>query len=86
MPRPRSGRQSPHVAVVTDSTAALPPGAADRWGLQVVPLQVLVDGVLLEGVDLTASTVEALQRGARVTTLGTRGTIVPPEGRTFAAR
>jgi DegV family protein with EDD domain len=30
------------VALVTDSTASLPPDVADRWGIIVVPLQVVV--------------------------------------------
>ncbi len=68
MPRPRSARLQSHVAVVTDSTAALPAGAAERWGVRVVPLQVLVDGAPLVGTDLGAATIAALQRGARVTT------------------
>lgn len=58
------------VAVVTDSTAALPPGAAARWGIAVVPLDVVVDGHrYTEGVSLTpAALVEALRRGAKVST------------------
>ncbi len=58
------------VAVVTDSTAALPPGAAQRWGVTVVPLDVVVDGQrFTEGVSLTpAALVEALRRGAKVST------------------
>lgn len=68
MPRLRSARAHAHVAVVTDSTAALPVGAAERWGVRVVPLQVLVDGVPLDRADLGAATISALERGARVTT------------------
>ncbi|HEY0119711.1 MAG TPA: DegV family protein [Cellulomonas sp.] len=58
------------VAVVTDSTAALPPGAAARWGITVVPLDVVVDGRRhVEGVSLTSEAlVEALRRGAKVST------------------
>ncbi|MEE6263445.1 DegV family protein [Plantactinospora sonchi] len=42
------------VAVVTDSTAYLPPELADRYRLTVVPLTVVADGVAgLEGVDVT---------------------------------
>lgn len=67
MPRLRTGRSHGRVAVVTDSTAALPVGAAQRWGVRVVPLQVLVDGAPVDE-DLTAVTLAALQRGARVTT------------------
>ena len=54
--------------MVTDSTAALPPGAAERWGVHVVPLQVLVDGAPPEAADLTTATLDAVQRGVRVTT------------------
>lgn len=32
------------VAVVTDSAASLPPALARQWGIQVVPLQVVIDG------------------------------------------
>lgn len=54
------------VAVVTDSTASLPPAA----GVAVVPLTVLVDGVPhREGVEAgPADLVAALRSGARVTT------------------
>lgn len=41
--------------LVTDSNAMLPPELADRYGVEVVPLTVTVDGVdHLEGVDLDA--------------------------------
>lgn len=41
------------VAVVTDSTAHLPEGFAERYGIRVVPLHVLVDGVAsLDGVEI----------------------------------
>jgi len=58
------------VAVVTDSTAALPPGAAERWGIAVVPLDVVVDGRrFTEGVSLAPDElVAALRRGAQVST------------------
>lgn len=60
----------PRVAVVTDSTAALPPGAADEVGLHVVPLEVSIDGVrYTEGADVTPEQLlHALERGAKVTT------------------
>ncbi|MTG89558.1 DegV family EDD domain-containing protein [Cellulosimicrobium sp. BIT-GX5] len=56
------------VHVVTDSTASLPPGTAER--LRSVPLHVVVDGEPhLENVGLTAEDVAAhLQAGHRVTT------------------
>lgn len=59
-----------HVHVVTDSTASLPPALAERLGITVVPLSVMVDGVRhLEGVDLTsAQLLGALRDGATVTT------------------
>jgi DegV family protein with EDD domain len=42
------------VAVVTDSTAYLPPGVAEAYGVTVVPLHVLTDGgEALEGVELS---------------------------------
>lgn len=61
------------VAVVTDSTASLPPGLAGPPGsaeILVVPLQVVVDGVgYREGIDLgPGRLVEALRSGASVTT------------------
>lgn len=58
------------MAVVTDSTASLPPGVAARSGVQVVPLDVLVDGERFsEGVDLSsAHLASVLRAGARVTT------------------
>ncbi|MBO9555191.1 DegV family protein [Cellulomonas sp.] len=67
--RARPGAR-PTVAVVTDSTASLPPGAAERWGIGVVPLDVVVDGVRhVEGVDLSpAELLDALTHNARVTT------------------
>ncbi|MEO9223278.1 MAG: DegV family protein [Mycobacteriaceae bacterium] len=44
-----------HVAVVTDSTAYLPPGVAAAHGITVVPLHLTVDGAdALDGVDFTA--------------------------------
>jgi fatty acid-binding protein DegV len=43
---PRARKVTPTVAVVTDSTAYLPAGYAQRLGVQVVPLQVIVGGVV----------------------------------------
>ncbi|WP_273654309.1 DegV family protein [Cellulomonas fimi] len=56
--------------MVTDSTAALSPADAAAWGIEVVPLDVVVDGERhAEGVDLgPAELLAALGRGARVTT------------------
>ena len=60
----------PDVHVVTDSTASLPPDLAQRWGIRVVPLQVVIDGTAFqEGVDLTpADLTAALDRRAALTT------------------
>ncbi|MGN8246153.1 DegV family protein [Cellulomonas soli] len=61
---------TPGVVVVTDSTASLPPGAAEAAGVLVVPLDVVIGGErFVEGVDLEpAVLLEALSHGARVTT------------------
>jgi DegV family protein with EDD domain len=43
------------IGLCTDSNAQLPPGLAARFGVEVVPLSVSIDGVdRLEGVDLHA--------------------------------
>lgn len=58
------------VAVVTDSTSSLPPGAADDLGIAIVPLRVDLggrhgtDGVDVSPADVTA----ALRRRDKVTT------------------
>jgi DegV family protein with EDD domain len=51
------------VAVVTDSSAALPPKQIERYAITVVPLVVVVDGA--EGADVTPS---QAARGATVST------------------
>ncbi len=58
------------VAVVTDSTAYLPDGVAERHGIRLVPLHVLVDGRhRLDGVQFGPDElVDALARRATVTT------------------
>jgi DegV family protein with EDD domain len=68
MSRARKG--TPAVAVVTDSTAYLPPGSAQLLGVQVVPLQVIVGGVVrAEGEEIGPSEVAAvLHRGHTVST------------------
>jgi fatty acid kinase fatty acid binding subunit len=60
----------PRVAVVTDSTAYLPPDLVERYGLTVVPLQVVVGGrSLAEGVEVTSAEVaQALREWRPVTT------------------
>jgi DegV family protein with EDD domain len=65
-----TGRLRPRrVAVVTDSTAYLPPGLAESAGITVVPLQL--DGAVTgaEGVQVTPADITvALHERARVTT------------------
>ncbi|PRX47252.1 DegV family protein with EDD domain [Prauserella shujinwangii] len=58
------------VAVVTDSTAHLPEGFADRHAIRVVPLHVLIDGVpAVDGIDVgPAKLAEALGERRIVTT------------------
>lgn len=58
------------VAVITDSTSHLPEGFADRHGIRVVPLHVLIDGeAALDGIDVGPSTLaEALGQRRIVTT------------------
>ena len=43
------------IGLVTDSNSQLPPELAERYGVEVVPLSIVVDGTeYAEGVDLTA--------------------------------
>ncbi|MGH3950718.1 MAG: DegV family protein [Pseudonocardiaceae bacterium] len=58
------------VAVVTDSTAYLPEGFADRHSITVVPLYVLIDGDAgLDGIDIgPAELAAALKKKRKVTT------------------
>jgi DegV family protein with EDD domain len=57
------------VAVVTDSTAYLPPDMVDRYGLTVVPLQVVIGGrSLTEGVEVSSDEVAAALRDWRPVT------------------
>ncbi|WP_370947835.1 DegV family protein [Amycolatopsis sp. cg5] len=58
------------VAVVTDSTAHLPEGFADRHSIRVVPLHVLIDGVTaLDGIEVgPVALAEALGTRKIVTT------------------
>jgi DegV family protein with EDD domain len=67
---PRARKATPTVAVVTDSTTYLPSGCAQRLGVQVVPLQVIVGGVVrAEGEEIGPSEVAAvLHRGHLVST------------------
>ena len=45
---------NPTVAVIVDSAASLPPDAANRSGIYVVPMTLTLDGVFyLDGRDIT---------------------------------
>ncbi|MEV7089567.1 DegV family protein [Streptomyces sp. NPDC093085] len=59
-----------HVAIVTDSTAYLPPQTMERHGITAVPLTVVLgDRALEEGTEISARSVaEALQKRHPVTT------------------
>ncbi|CAL9311933.1 DegV family protein [Streptomyces sp. SudanB182_2057] len=61
---------SRHVAIVTDSTAYLPPRAMERHGITTVPLTVVLgDRALEEGTEIsTRSLAQALQKRRSVTT------------------
>ncbi|MCM1968552.1 MULTISPECIES: DegV family protein [unclassified Streptomyces] len=61
---------SRHVAIVTDSTAYLPPRTMDRHGITSVPLTVVLgDEALEEGTEIsTRSLAQALQKRRPVTT------------------
>ncbi|WP_327729734.1 DegV family protein [Streptomyces sp. NBC_00487] len=61
---------SRHVAIVTDSTAYLPPPAMERHGIIAVPLTVVLgDQALEEGTEISArSLAQALQERRSVTT------------------
>jgi DegV family protein with EDD domain len=57
------------VAVVTDSTAHLPEGFAERHAVRVVPLRVLIDGrAVLDGVDIGPAELAAAFAGRREVT------------------
>ncbi|WP_149829743.1 DegV family protein [Streptomyces tailanensis] len=61
---------SRHVAIVTDSTAYLPPPAMERHGITAVPLTVVLgDQALEEGTEISARALaQALQKRRSVTT------------------
>ncbi|MFF3438892.1 DegV family protein [Streptosporangium sp. NPDC002721] len=61
---------SPRVAVVTDSTAYLPPEEVSRRGIVVVPLQMIVGGRALDDVTRTEGTSvgDMLRERGQVTT------------------
>ncbi|MFC6881111.1 MULTISPECIES: DegV family protein [Actinomadura] len=57
------------VAVVTDSTAYLPAGLAERHGLAVIPMQIAVGGTVRDENDITtAEAAQALKEWRPVTT------------------
>lgn len=57
------------VAVVTDSTAYLPPDVISRLKIEVVPLSVIVEGEsFIEGSEGSGAIVAALRRGIPATT------------------
>jgi DegV family protein with EDD domain len=54
------------IGLCTDSSALMPPDLIERWGVEVVPLTVTVDGVdHLEGVDLDCDEFYARYRSGR---------------------
>jgi DegV family protein with EDD domain len=61
---------TPHVVVVTDSAASLPEALIKRWGIVVVPLEVIIDGVVYrEPSDLNSDRVlDALEADRKVST------------------
>jgi len=70
---------APRVAVVTDSTAYLPDGVAERYGIAVVPLHVVTpDGEALEGVELTPA-----EFAAWITRPGRTASTRPPSPAAF---
>lgn len=69
------------VAVVTDSTAYLPPGVAEKFGITTVPLHVRAgDRLLLEGVELTPQ-----QFAIWITSPGRTASTQPPSVEAFKA-
>ena len=69
------------IGIVTDSNAQIPPDLAARYGVEVVPLTITVDGVPhLEGVDLDADAFYALFEDGRRPDVATE----PPPPERFA--
>lgn len=58
------------IAIVTDSTADFPAGVAEKLGIRVVPVHVVIDGVgYLDGASLTSGQlVDRMKQGAEVQT------------------
>lgn len=60
---------SGHVAIITDSTAYLPPAALRRHGIEAVPLTVVLgDQALEEGTEISARSLETALRERRPVT------------------
>jgi DegV family protein with EDD domain len=60
------------IGVCTDSGSQLPPALVERFGIEVVPLTVTVDGEsFLDGVDLDADGLYARYAGGRVPSVST---------------
>lgn len=60
------------IGIVVDSNSQLPTSLAERYGIDVVPLTITVDGVdHLEGVDLTNQAFYAAWDGGKVPTIVT---------------
>ncbi|MEU5974207.1 DegV family protein [Streptomyces sp. NPDC047315] len=78
---------SPHVAIVTDSTAYLPPPAVEHHGIVTVPLTVVLgDQALEEGTEISArSLAAALQKRRPVTTSRPNPEVFAETYRTCAA-
>lgn len=53
------------VAIVTDTTACIPREMVEKYGIEVVPIELIVDGkVYRDGIDITSSEFYALLRQA----------------------
>src|SRR3990172_10487710 len=80
MPAPQSpipNPQSPKVAIVTDSTACIPPDVAARYGIEVVPVHIIFGGRTYAD-SLTSDTGEFYERLRTSTDPPT--TAAPPPG------
>ena len=57
----------PKIAVVTDGSAGLPRDFLHKYDIKVVPVDVVVDGVVVEGIT-PGELIQALENGLHVTT------------------
>ena len=56
----------PEVAIVTDTTACIPKEMVEKYGIEVVPIELIVDGkVYQDGIDISPSEFYALLRQAK---------------------